>query len=302
AWVASDGGDAALQARYPGHDVAIAPGLVADLQRRQRGVVRMFMAEGGFFCLLTAVGAWLILRVLNYETSLMLRQANFLSAVTHELKSPLTSLRLYTDTLSMRELPKAKRDEYLRNMRTDLLRLGDLVGNLLAAARLDDGRTLGTEEVVDLNLVVPQCAAPLQQRFAEHGVALQVDTAAAPLWVRCDPSSLCTVVRNLLDNARKYGASKPVSLTLCREQGQAVMRVQDLGIGLAAAEQDNIFHKFYRVGDEMVRQTEGSGLGLYLARALLQQSGGVIDVSSAGAGTGSRFTVRLPLHDGRGSA
>jgi signal transduction histidine kinase len=107
---------------------------------------------------------------------------------------------------------------------------------------------------------------------------------------------LKTVLRNLLDNAAKYGgADQPVRVTVARQGDWAAIEVRDQGIGLAAEEREKIFEKFYRVGEEMVRQTEGTGLGLYLARELIRQLGGDITAESPGVGKGTSFRVTLPL-------
>jgi signal transduction histidine kinase len=104
------------------------------------------------------------------------------------------------------------------------------------------------------------------------------------------------VLRNLLDNAAKYGgADKPVQVTVARQGDWAAIEVRDQGIGLAVEEREKIFEKFYRVGEEMVRQTEGTGLGLYLARELVRQLGGGITAESPGVGKGTTFRVTLPL-------
>jgi signal transduction histidine kinase len=127
---------------------------------------------------------------------------------------------------------------------------------------------------------------------------LSVDLAlpAAPLLARYDLGVLKTVLRNLLDNAAKYGgADQPVRVAVARQGQWAAIEVRDQGIGLAAEEREKIFQKFYRVGEEMVRQTEGTGLGLYLARELVRQVGGSITAESPGVGRGTTFRVTLPL-------
>ena len=113
---------------------------------------------------------------------------------------------------------------------------------------------------------------------------------------RYDLGVLKTVLRNLLDNAAKYGgADKPVHVAVTRQGSWAAIEIRDQGIGLAAEEHEKIFQKFYRVGEEMVRQTEGTGLGLYLARELIRQLGGSITADSPGVGKGTSFRVTLPL-------
>ena len=294
-WAQTPSDNAQVRKHFRQNDVVINPALVRHLQQRHDALIRMFFAEGGFFCLLTGIGAWLVLRTLQYETSLMHRQHNFLSAVTHELKSPLASLRLYADTLSLRDPPKPKREEYLENMKVDIDRLTNLVGNLLAVASLDTGSITVFEEDLDLSTVVRRCIEPVQKALASRGLVLNLQIPSEPVPVRCDPAAMCTVVRNLLDNAAKYGNGQPIDLEIAARDQVATLQVRDHGMGLSAGECERIFHKFYRVGDEMVRQTEGSGLGLYLARALLQHSQGTITATSQGSNQGATFVVTLPL-------
>jgi signal transduction histidine kinase len=117
-----------------------------------------------------------------------------------------------------------------------------------------------------------------------------------PLYARYDLGVLKTVLRNLLDNAAKYGgADKPVRVAVAQQGTAATIEVRDQGIGLAAEEREKIFGKFYRVGDEMVRQAEGSGLGLYLVRELVRHVGGTVTAESPGAGKGTTFRVTLPM-------
>jgi len=136
----------------------------------------------------------------------------------------------------------------------------------------------------------------LGQDPAQRRLAVDLALPAEPLLARYDLGVLKTVLRNLLDNAAKYGgAEQPVHVTVARQGDWAVLEVRDQGIGLAAEECEKIFQKFYRVGEEMVRQTEGTGLGLYLARELIRQLGGSLTADSPGVGKGSSFRVSLPL-------
>jgi hypothetical protein len=227
---------------------------------------------------------------------LMRQQANFLSAVTHELKSPLASIRLFTETLELRDLPQEKRTRYLSNMRADVDRLEGLVRNILAVARLDSGRFVVHTEEGDLGRDVADVVTALGKDPSQRPLSVAVSVPDEPLQARYDLGVLKTVLRNLLDNAAKYGgADKSVRVAVARQGAWAAIEVTDQGIGLAAEECEKIFQKFYRVGDEMVRQTEGSGLGLYLARELVRQIGGTLNAESPGVGLGSTFRISLPL-------
>lgn len=285
-----------LNALYPGYGVFVRQDVLDDMQHRHDAHVRMFVSEGAFFLLMVLVGGWLIVRTLQREVALVRQQTNFLSAVTHELKSPLASIRLYTETMQLRDPPLETRKRYLTMMRGDVDRLETLVGNLLAVARLEAGQFVVHAERVDLRDAVRGAVQGMGQELTERGCLVRLgDLPDDALVVYVDAAALQTVLRNLLDNAAKYGGGHPVELTVRRDQGLALIDVRDTGIGLAEAEITKIFQKFYRVGDEMVRQAEGSGLGLYLVHALTEQSGGSVQVTSPGLGQGTTFTVALPL-------
>ena len=281
---------------FPGYGVTIRPGRVEHLQAQRRASIRMFAAEGTTFLCILVAGTALILRSVRREMELMRQQANFLSAVTHELKSPLASIRLFIETLELRDPPPEKRVRFLANMRADVDRLEGLVNNILAVARLDSGHFVVHVDRGDLGRDVAQVVAALGKDPSQRPLTVELALPDEPLHARYDMGVLKTVLRNLLDNAAKYGgADKPVRVAVSRQGLWAAVEVRDQGIGLAAEEYEKIFQKFYRVGEEMVRQTEGSGLGLYLARELVRQVGGTLTAESPGLGRGTTFRVTLPL-------
>jgi signal transduction histidine kinase len=282
---------------YPGYGVSIRPGRLEHLQAQRRASIRMFAAEGATFLCILVAGTVLILRSVRREMELMRQQANFLSAVTHELKSPLASIRLFIETLELRDPPPEKRARFLANMRGDVDRLEGLVNNILAVARLDSGRFVVHVDRGDLGRDVAEVIEALGKDPSQRQLNIELATPGQPLHARYDLGVLKTVLRNLLDNAAKYGgADRPVRVAVARQGDWATIEVCDHGIGLAAEEREKIFQKFYRVGEEMVRQAEGSGLGLYLARELIRQMGGSIAAESPGVGQGTTFRVSLPLH------
>jgi signal transduction histidine kinase len=284
---------------YPGYGVTIRPGRLDRLQAQRRSSIRMFAAEGTTFLCILVAGTVLILRSVRREMALMRQQANFLSAVTHELKSPLASIRLFIETLELRDPPPDKRARFLANMRSDVDRLDGLVNNILAVARLDSGRFVVHVDRGDVSRDVADVVAALARDPSQRRLNLEVALPAEPLHARYDLGVLKTVLRNLLDNAAKYGgADQPVQLIVARQGDWAAIEIRDQGIGLAAEEREKIFQKFYRVGEEMVRQTEGTGLGLYLVRELVRHLGGTVTAESPGVGKGTSFRVTLPLDRG----
>jgi two-component system sensor histidine kinase CiaH len=288
---------AELAALYPGYAVYVRPRALVQVFEEHDAHVRMFLSEGGFFLAMVLLGATLIFRTMRREVLLIRQQANFLAAVTHELKSPLASIRLYTETMQLRDAPPETRQRYLASMRADIDRLEGLVGNLLAVARLEAGEFVLHHIDLDLGREIGALVRSAEEEMRARQAPLRLTPAAEALPVRMDPGALETVLRNLLDNAAKYNAEgHGVEIRLDRQGEHAVLSVIDGGIGLPPGESGKIFQRFYRVGDEMVRQTEGSGLGLYLVQALVEGSGGEVSAHSEGPGKGCTFTVRLPLH------
>jgi signal transduction histidine kinase len=276
--------------------VCIRPGRVEQLLEHRRSSIRMFAAEGATFVCILLAGTALILRSVRREMQLIRQQANFLSAVTHELKSPLASLRLFIETLEMRDLPPEKRARFLSNMRADVERLEGLVNNILAVARLDSGRYVVHVSQGDVARDLTDVVNALGKDPAHRTLKVEWSLPDQPIQARYDLGVLKIAMRNLLDNAAKYGgADKPVRISVARQGSAAAIEVSDQGIGLAETEREKIFEKFYRVGDEMVRQAEGSGLGLYLARELVRQMGGNLVAESPGLGQGTTFRITVPV-------
>lgn len=272
---------------------ASAP-LLAKLEGEHRTRLRMFLSEGLFFLLLLSLGLGLIYRTLRRDTRLSQQQANFVSAVTHELKSPLASIALLAQTLKLRELTRAKELEYLGGIESETRRMDGLINNVLQTARLDSGREAMHLTLVQLHDAIDTAlqSVTIDPRLKDR---LLVEHRDAAVWVRIDPEALRTILRNLVDNAVKYSPEgKAIVVRTRAEADFGVLAVVDEGVGFALGEEKHLFDKFYRVGDELVRQTEGTGLGLYLVRTLARAMGGDALAMSPGINRGATFEVRLP--------
>jgi signal transduction histidine kinase len=268
----------------------------------------MFIAEGTFFFFMVALGGVLIVRTIRLEVGVVRQQANFINAITHELKSPLATMRLYIETLQRREVDPETRARYVGTLRAECDRLETLVGHVLTLSRLE-ARRQGPAEAqamagpwasrIDLGA---ETEAVVQARLSERGEQasmVRVERPDGPLWAQMDVASWHTIVRNLVDNACKYGEGRPVQVRVSSVGPSIEVSVHDSGIGMAAHELDRVLGAFYRVGDEMVRRSEGSGLGLYLTQALLAEFAGEVRVASAGLGQGATFTAVVPREQAR---
>lgn len=256
--------------------------------------VVMFASEGAFFLLALLAGVLLIYRTLLEQVRLKNLRATFLSAVTHELKSPLASLRLFLETIEAGRVDEAKRRDLVRKMLLDVDRLERLVGDLLRAGQLETHSLRLERARVDLAPVLADARRAVEPRLGAED-SLLVD-APEGIVVEGDRDLLRSVVENLLDNAVKY--SKPprrIEARLAREGRAAVLEVRDNGIGIDRSSLAALFEPFHRAGDEETRAVKGTGLGLFLVRGILRAHGGDCEAASDGPGRGATLRCRLPL-------
>ncbi|MCB9357744.1 MAG: HAMP domain-containing histidine kinase [Calditrichaeota bacterium] len=257
--------------------------------------MRMFISEGAFFGLLVLAGVLFMFRTLREEIDIEHKQSVFLSAMSHELKTPITSLRMYVDTLRERELPQAKRAELLGVMSLDLNRLNDLIEQLLQAQRVLTPKTALPLERIDLSEETVRAVNDLKERILFSGKhRLNVDTEYG-LEAMADPRRWQLVVKNLVDNAVKYApAGGMIDVYLAKRDGKIELTVSDEGQGFAPDEPARLFERFYRIGDEDTRASQGVGLGLYLVKEIVSAMRGTVSAASPGPGKGSTFTVTVP--------
>ena len=253
----------------------------------------MIIGEGIFFMVIFVVGALRLKKTFVREHKIQKQQQNFLLAVTHELKSPLASIKLAIQTILKRNLSDEQRNQFLSNSLKDIERLDDLVGNVLIATKLENLRYNFPKEDINLSELVENVAGRLQI----HSCTTQViKTELEPgLQIDGDRFAITNVVTNLIENAVKY--SPPcahVTVGLVREGANVIFRVADHGIGIADNEKKMIFNKFYRVGSEETRKTKGTGLGLYIVKTVLERHRAQIRVQD-NTPSGSVFEVIFPL-------
>ncbi len=224
------------------------------------------------------------------------QQDSFLNAVTHELKTPIASIRLYLETLQHRQVEDGKREEFYRIMLDDTDRLLGTVEQVLKAGELRDGAKKNWQQV-DFGALVRDAVdlARIRRKLSPTELYL-VSDLQGELLVLGVPDELRIAVANLLDNAIKYsGARKDIAVTLSTPDiDNIVLSVRDAGIGIPREELKRVFKRFYRVHAAAAGQIKGTGLGLFIVRSVARRHGGDAFADSEGEGRGSTFTIRLP--------
>lgn len=237
----------------------------------------MVIGEGLFFILIFILG---VIKLKNYFKKEFInhqQQQNFLLAVTHELKSPLASVKLYLQTILKRDLDKEKQHMFLSNSLKDIERLDYLVENVLLATKLENRSFNLPKEDFNVSELVTDVMDRLQKNACKTEILkAHIDE---DLILHADKFAITNVVVNLIENAIKY--SPPcanIEVTLRALNNQLLFSVADHGIGISDEEKKRIFNKFYRVGNESTRKTKGTGLGLYIVKTVLQKHDASIKV------------------------
>lgn len=227
------------------------------------------------------------------------QQDSFLNSVTHELKTPLASIRLYLETLQTREVDADKRREFYDVMLADSNRLLHTVEQVLRAGQIGHRKGLLAASPIDLGEMVRGCLDLARTRYHLPVSALRYTESfngEGQAMVMGDEEELRAAVLNLLDNAVKY-SSKEVRITVevaTRDAKHVAVRIIDQGVGIPSEELKRVFRRFYRVPGETMQRVKGTGLGLFIVQSVVKKHGGRVFAESAGEGRGSTFTIQLP--------
>jgi len=264
-----------------------------DIRKETRH--RMFLMYGlMLFALITVIfGSFFMFRFITQERKLLSMKANFLSSVSHELKTPLTSIKMFAEMMAKGRVPKMERvQEYSNLIGKEATRLENLIGAILNYTRMEHGTGAFKWERLDFSI----CARKVFDAVEDIGVekGLLFHTKFDPdVFVMGDYTALYSLAQNLIENAIKYtNAPGEVTIKVYTEESWSVFSVADTGVGIPSSEQKNIFNDFYRVGDEMTRSTKGSGLGLAIVKRVAETHRATISLISK-PGKGSTFIVKF---------
>ena len=299
-----DGGEAEVERNMD----SVFPGLVLGMKLRgttlaamgQHFVRTSFLILGGLSFLL-AGGIFLTYRNVSKEMALARLKSDFVSNVSHELRTPLSLIRLYAETLELGRLTSPeKHQEYYCIIRKESERLTALINNILDFSRIEAGRKEYDFRETDMRELVCNTLESYRYQIEQHGFTFEEKIGDVPP-LRVDREAIARSLVNLVNNALKYSQDRKfIGVKLYRENGSVKLEVIDHGIGIPPNEQQKIFEKFYRVGDPLVHNTKGSGLGLSLVQHIAHAHGGNVAVDSS-PGAGSKFTITLPLHPAENS-
>jgi signal transduction histidine kinase len=272
----------------------VAIGTEATLGAASRGSMRTLVLLA-FGALTTLAGLWFTVRAARASAELAATQAEFVSAVSHEMKTPLSLIKLASDTIANRRYatPEAI-DEYGRMMSIEAQHLTRLIDNTLCYARINDGATAYDFEATDLVELIQESVDRFRPRIAEAAMHVHLELPADPVFVSADHLMFVHVIDNLLNNAVTHAAAgRHITVQLSVEGGRAVLSVADRGPGIPPGDLPRVFEKFYR--QKGTRQ-RGTGLGLAIVRRIVEDHHGRVDIASA-VGTGTTVLVLLPTTD-----
>jgi signal transduction histidine kinase len=263
---------------------------LATLDNDTRKNTTKYIAEGITFFILTLIGAAFVYRSVRRQFLLQQQQQNFMMAVTHELKTPISVAKLNLETLQKYHLDEEKQKKIIRMTLQETSRLNDLINNILVSSQLEGGGYVFSKEELDFSTLLRDCIREAKNRYPERMFMEEVEEE---IELAGDPLLLQIMINNLLENAVKYSPKeKPVTCRLKKINSTVLLNIIDEGCGIADAEKKKVFEKFYRTGSEATRKTQGTGLGLYLCRKIAEDHNADIAVTDnipAGINFGIHF-------------
>lgn len=247
-----------------------------------------YLAEGVTFLILILVGAAFVYRSVRRQFYMQQQQQNFMMAVTHELKTPISVARLNLETLQKYSLDPEKQKKLIRNTLDETTRLNFLTNNILIASQLEGGRYDSSKEELDLSTLLKDCVQDFRNRFPERIFQHDIEPDAD---IKGDPLLLQILINNLVENALKYSPREsPITAVLKQYPSGIELQVKDEGPGIPEEEKKKIFTRFYRIGNESTRTKQGTGLGLYLCSIIARSHNADISVTN-NEPRGSNFAV-----------
>ena len=288
--------DLTIRSGPAGSEVSVSAGVTRQLAEEQQHRSTQYLWEGGFFLLALCACIAVIWMALRAETEVIREQESFLALVSHQFKTPLASLQLSLETMTLRTLTPEQSRTLIDRMLSDLQRMETMVAQILDGVRLSRGRVDLKREPVPLAGAVGRVVLQYQERAANDRISIETEVPP-DLQVLGDPLAVDVVVRNLVENAlaavAPVGGGKIV-LSSRRAGADIELTVRDSGVGFRQSDQARLFEKFSRLHPGAGSSYYGTGLGLYIVKRLMQLLGGSVTARSEGLGRGSEFVLTWP--------
>lgn len=260
------------------------------IKEQHKRNISKYISEGTTFLLLILIGAVYIYRSVRRQFKLQRQQQNFVMAVTHELKTPIAVSRLNLETLQKYQLDETKKHKLLQMTLQETLRLDTLINNILLSSQLDGHSYKVSKEDINFSLLAKDVVQQFANRYPDRPLQPSIEDEVELVG---DPLLLKLLVSNLLENANKYSPrEKPITIKLYRQNEDILLEVIDEGPGVPDEEKKKVFDKFYRIGSEQTRRTQGTGLGLYLCKKIAADHNATIQVKDHKP-QGSKFIVQF---------
>jgi len=250
---------------------------MARIEELRKRKTAQYVGEGLTFLALILVGAVYVYRATRRQLKFSAHQQNFMMAITHELKTPIAVAQLNLETLQRRKLEEEKQQKLIANTLQEANRLNALCNNILFTSQLDAGGYKVNFQRINLTDIAETCVDDCKSRFPEREIT---DAIKENIFIEGDPFLLQMLLNNLLENAIKYAPKNlPIHVTLVKNANKTCLAIADLGPGIDDNEKKSIFDKFYRSGSENTRKAQGTGLGLYLCKKIVETHNGYISVT-----------------------
>jgi len=263
---------------------------VIEVEQSSKRKTTQYIGEGLTFLVLILIGAIFVYRATRRQLKISKQQQNFMMAITHELKTPIATAQLNLQTLQKRKLDEEKQQKLITNTLQEANRLNNLCNNILFAAQLDAGKYAASLQTINLNKLVENGLNDCKTRFPERIVQSEMED---DMNIEGDEFLLQMLLNNLIENAIKYSPKdETINVVVAKNAAAITLSVIDCGDGISANEKNNIFEKFYRVGNENTRKAQGTGLGLYLSKKICDAHKASITVTD-NQPKGSIFTIKF---------
>jgi two-component system, OmpR family, sensor histidine kinase CiaH len=254
------------------------PAKVKAIEKEKNGNFYQFIGEGALTLILIMAGAFYLLRQFKNEIKSAARQQSFMTAITHELKTPIAISKLNLETIQRHKLNPAQLERLLYNTLQETNRLDSLCNNLLISRQIDESGYSPVFEDLDFSMLVNECAESFISRYPQRIIKTKIERE---IYTQSDKSLMEMVVNNLIDNALKYSPKeKPIEIVVTQKKDNCLLKIIDEGAGIKEEDKIKVFKKYFRLGNEATKTAKGTGLGLFIIKRIAKTHDAKITIES----------------------